>query len=323
MPSEPIVVLGMHRSGTSVAAGLLRELGVHFGDESDLLPPDVLDNPDGYFEHARFVEINNALLAAMGGSWAHPPNLTGRWERSGAVQRLLPQAKALVATLQKQPPWGWKDPRTCLTLPFWLRLTPNARFLWVVRHPVEVAMSMSARHEGYVTRQRAIDLWIQYNRSVFERFNPERTLVVGHESVLADPAQAIDRMTEFFRLKPTLEARARAVHSVRGRPPKSDELLHAASSGLEMEEALELYASLAALSPMSDPQSHAVTEQLLKDALDRIAVLEQTCDYRAQQVEALFATPGFRPLLAVRARLGRIKRALLGVGTPAHRSERA
>ena len=66
-----IIVTGMHRSGTSMVAGILKLCGVYFGD--NLLHPQQ-ENPKGFFEDLEFLEINKEILACSGGSWFEPPN---------------------------------------------------------------------------------------------------------------------------------------------------------------------------------------------------------------------------------------------------------
>src|SRR5579862_2834876 len=64
--STAIVVLGMHRSGTSALAGMLHGLGVALGPR---LMAATADNPRGYWEHIDVVAVHHQLLAALGGAW--------------------------------------------------------------------------------------------------------------------------------------------------------------------------------------------------------------------------------------------------------------
>src|SRR5918994_5655575 len=77
-----VCVLGMHRSGTSLVAGVLRQLGVDLGPDEEFLPPDP-NNQSGYFELADAVEINNEILAHYGGGRDDPP---GAPPRSGQAE---------------------------------------------------------------------------------------------------------------------------------------------------------------------------------------------------------------------------------------------
>ena len=70
-----VVVLGFHRSGTSMTTQLLHRLGADVGPLDGLLAADALDNPRGYWEPRRLIELNDPLLAALGGSAIDPPRL--------------------------------------------------------------------------------------------------------------------------------------------------------------------------------------------------------------------------------------------------------
>src|SRR5919106_6018808 len=82
-----ICVLGMHRSGTSLVAGVLRLLGVDLGSDEEFLPPDS-NNQSGYFELADLVEINDEILAHYGGTWDELPELPLGWEQSEDLAHL-------------------------------------------------------------------------------------------------------------------------------------------------------------------------------------------------------------------------------------------
>ncbi len=68
----PICITGMHRSGTSLLGKMLCQCGLFLGRNEDLIPASP-DNPDGHWEHRRFVELNDEVLNAWGGGWDCPP----------------------------------------------------------------------------------------------------------------------------------------------------------------------------------------------------------------------------------------------------------
>src|SRR5262245_28150013 len=137
----PVCIVGMHRSGTSMVAKLLHESGLHLGNASDLMPADA-HNEDGYWEHVRFLELNEAILNELGAAWDSPPHLTADWKRLSALPQVRGQADALFQEFGGSEPWGWKDPRTSLTLPFWLERCPDLKMIICVRNPFEVAVSL-------------------------------------------------------------------------------------------------------------------------------------------------------------------------------------
>ena len=141
-----VVVFGMSRSGTSAVAGMLRALGVDMG--SVFLQPDA-GNPRGYWEDLKMLSLNVALLRVAGGNWVDPP--LGR-HIGMAYQHLAGQMGRLMLAKVKHAngrPWGWKDPRNCLTLHAWhstmARLGLDPRFVEVVRDPGRIVWSLIKR----------------------------------------------------------------------------------------------------------------------------------------------------------------------------------
>lgn len=123
-----VVVLGMHRSGTSLVSNILRVLGVNMGDE--FLEPDE-GNIYGYWEDIEFLGVNKALLEIAGGDWRNPPSteeILALAEHKRAKQYILD----LLAKKKLGYKWGWKEPRTCLTMPLWYPYLDKEKTLFVV-----------------------------------------------------------------------------------------------------------------------------------------------------------------------------------------------
>lgn len=91
-----IVVAGMHRSGTSLVARTLNLLGADLGPSSSLLPA-APDNPSGFWEHRDVKELNDRLLASLGGTWDAPPPLPAGWQDSRDLNPVRSLAAAIVA----------------------------------------------------------------------------------------------------------------------------------------------------------------------------------------------------------------------------------
>lgn len=139
-----LIVLGMHRSGTSVLTHLLAAMGGSLGSEDGLLEADEA-NPRGYWERRDVVELNDRILRAAGAEWWRPAGLDLSKIEPGERRRLTEQARALIETLEPRRPWVIKDPRLCLTLPFWQRLLTEPVCVLISRSPVEVARSLRRR----------------------------------------------------------------------------------------------------------------------------------------------------------------------------------
>src|SRR5262245_51351041 len=129
-----VCVLGMHRSGTSLLARLLNLLGVELGENHLLNNEPVSANPKGHWEHRELSAINDALLDHYGGTWDKPPQFPSGWQNDPALYDLRLRAHTLVNDqFRDYTLWGWKDPRTCLTLPFWQELLSELHYLICLR----------------------------------------------------------------------------------------------------------------------------------------------------------------------------------------------
>ena len=195
--AAPIVVAGMHRSGTSLVASVLSMLGVSLG--STLLGAD-RNNPKGYFEDTDFLRLNREMLAAATIA-GEPGHQDWGWTESEALDRAAfeafrGRATALsVQRLREERPatkrWGWKDPRTSLMLDFWNSVFPDARYVLLYRHPWDVADSMQRLGADVFLRRPdyAWRIWAFYNRQLldFHQRNRGRTLLVCSEAVRREP----------------------------------------------------------------------------------------------------------------------------------------
>ncbi len=212
-PSTGIVVLGMHRSGTSAITGVLHLMGISVGAADDRMPPDE-SNVGGYWESGLLTDFQELLLRRLGGSWDAPPPLAEGWERSLSLLPFLGRGRRIVRKVfGTERVWAWKDPRTSLLLPFWQRAL-RMRVLTVVihRNPLEVARSLEAR-DG-LTRTQALRLWETYNRALLANARGLPALVVAYEDLVADPL-AVARMLHGYLAAHDVVAREIREHDVR------------------------------------------------------------------------------------------------------------
>ena len=196
-PGDPdrrrvICVMGMHRSGTSLIARMVNLLGVELGPEERLFPPQA-DNPKGFFEYIPFVLINERILDRHGGRWHAPPELAASWWRSPRALDLKLRVRALARRdFRDAPLWGWKDPRVCLTLPFWRSIYPDLIAIICLRNPLDVARSLEKR-EGMPIEQ-GLWLWELYLAGALEHSEGCTRLVVSYEDALSEPVEACARI---------------------------------------------------------------------------------------------------------------------------------
>jgi tetratricopeptide (TPR) repeat protein len=190
-PRHQIVVLGMHRSGTSLVTAALQAMGAYLGEAAELMTPN-LYNPRGYFERNDTRAICDTLLRAAGAEW---------WKIVGfdcaqipAVANAEQDAKiaALVGTLDRKGIWALKDPRLSLLLPIFL---PHLKYPIAIvpyRHPLEVAASL--RRRDRLPQAAALALWEAYTIAALRVSAHLPRLFIGHAELLRNPAETLARL---------------------------------------------------------------------------------------------------------------------------------
>jgi hypothetical protein len=194
--SLAVIVVGMHRSGTSLVTRLINLMGISVGDPAHLMAPQK-DNPGGFWERKDVGWINDGLLVNGGASWEHPEYFDPAFLDGEEASSLRPEAEAVIADLDRDAPWVLKDPRFCLTLPFWLRLLDKPICVFVVRNPFQVARSVSLRNDiGLLSGMR---MWERYNRCALWNSRNLPRLFVGFQRLAQDPVGELERLNRFFR----------------------------------------------------------------------------------------------------------------------------
>lgn len=228
----------MPRSGTSLVTQLLHRCGMNVGPPEQLMPASA-NNSDGFWENLRFVQLNDRLLAASGGTWFAPPRTLR------ATPEITAVAKAIVAQFEGEEPWGWKDPRNAVTLPFWKTLLPSMKVVVCVRHPAETASSLvastliprmapfywsvtrrdspirlragasrvdrrlwgaarassSSKTRRELVYEVGLELWRIYNTTILEETSAANRLVTHYEATLTRPRAELERMLDFAGIR--------------------------------------------------------------------------------------------------------------------------
>lgn len=196
-----IVVLGMHRSGTSAITRGLKVLGVELGDQ--LIAAVEGDNSKGYWEDADINKLNKEMLYSIGSAWH---NLTPIDHVDVETLRekgyFLKAVKLLHDKLKNNDLFGFKDPRVAKLLPFWTSVFSYSKidvsYVLAIRHPISVIRSLEMR--GEPNKEKSYLLWLDH--VIASLFNTEsaRRIIVDYDHVMLDPDREIGRIADKFNL---------------------------------------------------------------------------------------------------------------------------
>jgi GT2 family glycosyltransferase len=197
-----IVVLGMHRSGTSVITRGLQVFGVELGDQ--LMPANASDNPTGYWEDLDVNALNIKILEALRSDWQRvtpidADDVTFLCKKGFLLKAVELLRKKSSGTLS----FGFKDPRLSLLLPFWREAFKNCADLEVIyvitaRNPLSVVMSLGKRGvnpiHGYL-------MWFSHVLESLKSTWGEKHVVVDYDKLLADPSHELGRIAKSIGLE--------------------------------------------------------------------------------------------------------------------------
>lgn len=194
-----VIIVGMHRSGTSALAGLLHTNGIIMGYEDEFVPKPMPENPKGFYENYSFRLVNDAILAENGYRVASfDPNIPENLHASPALRETMRDTIRRYSQNPQVKHWGWKDPRTSLTLPLWLEELRNAglnpKVLRTYRPAAEIARSMLARGNSG-SEEQFIKLTEEYARRTVYFDAPK--LTVSFSNLLGDHQDSVIALLEY------------------------------------------------------------------------------------------------------------------------------
>lgn len=174
--SKQYVFLSMHRTASSLVSSWCHVMGVNMGD--NLLGARE-GNPYGHWESLEFLELNDDILTAAGGTWHHPPSHED-------IMLVEPEFEERIALLveyydQENEQWGFKDPRTCLTAELYHKHLSDPRYIVTQRSVQGIAESLLERHEP-VYEAHAREWYIEYWQSLAVEYGDRvETFLANHE----------------------------------------------------------------------------------------------------------------------------------------------
>jgi hypothetical protein len=192
-----IIVLGAHRSGTSMVTRLINMMGAYFG-MGDMSIGANTENPKGFWERADVIATNDAILRHYGCEWDKLDN----WQfvekpakkDLTALDATLQSMQKIILEMDANRPWVMKDPRMCITYPFWQPLLELPVIVCVYRNPQEVARSLKTRNDISLTHGMAF--WEYYAVGIVNAIRHAPTIYVSHDALLSDPIATVKHVYE-------------------------------------------------------------------------------------------------------------------------------
>lgn len=196
--AEVVLLLGMHRSGTSLLMRICNLLGVKLAE--DLIPPRE-DNAKGFFEHAEIVRLNEKIFECFGLNSQDTTVLPPVWWGHADILLLREAIKScLQKTYHGMQLWGMKDPRIGKLLPLWLplfeELNITPRVVIAFRNPLEVAASLKKR-EG-LSVERGLLLWLQYNLAIEKETRGMPRIFIHYPDMMQQTEMITKRLNGFI-----------------------------------------------------------------------------------------------------------------------------
>ena len=235
--NTPIIIAGMHRSGTSMVTNILQKLGLTIGSKLD-------SNHESIF----FQRINIWMMSLLGSSWDSPKNF-GNIDRDVKENIIIQLNKLLDSRTNSlyfgwssiikkgsfseiDRPWGWKDPRNTFTMNIWKEVFPNLKSIYIIRHPIDTAESLLRRqkkeqkkdirrekkysdlvksllsitHTSYNSSMLlnsyddCFSLIDSYYAQILNNAATQEALVVKFEDIISDPENEIQRILDYCNL---------------------------------------------------------------------------------------------------------------------------
>jgi len=205
---QATIILGMHRSGTSLIASVVHGLGKSFGNT--LQPPND-ENPKGFFENLEMVRLNDEILQSMDVAW---DSLGFIWTVDFSEERFEPfitkAAELLTKEFSGAQDIALKDPRLCILMPFWRivleKLGYAVNYIVVIRNPLECAHSQARRYKkdpdfhiiGKYPQQILL-LWFAYMRKALMSLGENPSMVISFEILISQPKSGVRKIAEFLQ----------------------------------------------------------------------------------------------------------------------------
>ncbi len=201
------LVLGMHRSGTSLISRSLKIFGAEHGNN---LLPFTQGNAKGHWEDQDFYVLNEEMLNSVGKTWNSALPITNDDLILLCEKGYLDKATSLVESkLANIDFFALKEPRITKLLPFWHKVfefVPTIYYIFAIRNPISVANSLQNRSN--IPIEKGLLLWYSYNAYALLTLRHKKITFVDYDSFLQDPQMQLENISTALNIKPNEQERA-------------------------------------------------------------------------------------------------------------------
>lgn len=264
MSNNPfLLVLGMHRSGTSALAGVIDRLGFNAG--SEVLAPQS-DNPGGFWENTHIVDIHDSLLGDFGSSWDDPVTLQCEKDGDDLKSQCMYSLRQVIDKEFGGTDLPYvKDPRLSQFIELWIpilkELEWQPRCLIIIRHPLEVAESLRKRNG--MDHQSAVLLWLKANINIEYQTRSLQRCFLSYEGLMDDPGKEMCRVLSSLKYDQceggAIETAVNFIDKNQWHNNQSD--LSIESSDVYVELSRQVYAGLISLVQRDSEEGTQVLDQ--------------------------------------------------------------
>lgn len=200
-----VVVLGMHRSGTSAVNGIFRSAGFRVTREDDLMDVSA-DQPGGHNESLAVAQVNDTILDEIGRTWFEVPSAEEFEPVIESGRNRAAQVLTALLALASPAPLALKDPRINVMMPVWGPVIDHLLHpVLVIRNPIEVAQSLQNR-DG-TPRPIALASWELCMTAALGHLSGREVTIVHHAELMAAPEIAVDVVSTVSELlRPSMAA---------------------------------------------------------------------------------------------------------------------
>jgi len=185
-----VVILGMHRSGTSLLVGLLEQYGYQLGVVSNQISKF---KPTGTKENIELRRINNKIFQLNNCTWNNPK------ENLVINDLIINKIKKVTKASSQYPKWAIKDPRMLLTYNFWLPYLPNHKIISTIRCPIEVAQSLFLKNK--LPFNIGIDIWHSYNTLLLQYWRKYRFPILNFNLCKQDYFKQFLQLNDYLSIR--------------------------------------------------------------------------------------------------------------------------